>query len=141
MNDTIDLIGRILIAFIFLYEAYDSIVFFRETKEKMTEYGLTWSQDMLLIGAIILLIVGGIFLLIGYQSSFAATILLLYWIPVTFIVHSFWNDPESIRRIQSILFMKNLAITGGMLMIIIKGSGRYSVKQLLGRYKIRENEW
>ena len=141
MNDFLDFIARVLIAFIFLYEAYDSIAFFKDTKEKMTEYGLSWNQDVLLVCAIILLIVGGVFLLIGYRASFSASILLLYWIPVTFIVHSFWNDPEAIRRLQSILFMKNLAITGGLLMIIVNGSGRYSVKRLLGRYKIRENEW
>ena len=96
MKDSIDLLGRILIAFIFLFEAYDSIAFFKLTKETMLSYGLTWNQDLLLYSSIFLLMLGGILVLIGYRASLGAGLLLLYWIPVTFIVHSFWNDPEDI---------------------------------------------
>jgi len=42
MRDLADLIGRICISAIFLYEAYDSIVFFNSTKKTMSEYGLLW---------------------------------------------------------------------------------------------------
>lgn len=123
MKDLIDLLGRALLSFIFLYEAYDSIFYFKATKAKMTLYGLTWQQDLLLAGAIVLLLLGGTLLLIGYRTSFAMFLLLCYWIPVTFIVHSFWNDPEPERRLQSILFMKNLAIVGGLLMVWANGTG------------------
>ena len=137
MKDIIDLIGRIFLSFIFLYDAYDSIFYFRETKAKMTEYGLTWNQDLLLYGSIFLLVFGGVLVLIGYRSSFGATLLLLYWVPVTFIVHSFWNDPEEVRRLQAVLFMKNIAIIGGVLMVLVNGSGRYSVKKLLATSRVR----
>ena len=70
MKDFLDLVGRILISTIFLYEAYDSIYYFHFTKRTMTEYGLNWSQDLLLTGAIILLVLGGIMVLIGYRASF-----------------------------------------------------------------------
>ncbi|HQU58434.1 MAG: DoxX family protein [Phaeodactylibacter sp.] len=131
MKDIIDLLGRAMLSFIFLYEAYDSIFYFRETKIKMTYYGLTWNQDLLLFGAIILLVFGGIMLLAGYRTGLAVFMLLLYWVPVTFIVHSFWNDPEPERRLQSILFMKNIAIVGGMLMTWANGAGKkYSIKRL-----------
>ena len=56
MKDIIDLIARILIACIFLFEAYDSIKFFQTTQDLMTSYGITWRQDILLTGAIFLLI-------------------------------------------------------------------------------------
>ena len=46
MKDTIDLIARIFISLIFLFEAYDSIKFFKSTKAIMTEYGITWNQDI-----------------------------------------------------------------------------------------------
>lgn len=110
MKDVVDLIGRVLLSTIFLYEAADSMRYFKKNKEIMTEYGINFQQDILLIGAIFLLFLGGILLLIGYRSSFGAILILLYWIPMTFIAHSFWNDPPDIHRIQSILFMKNLAI-------------------------------
>lgn len=136
MKDFLDLVGRILISTIFLYEAYDSIYYFHFTKRTMTEYGLNWSQDLLLTGAIILLVLGGIMVLIGYRSSFGSLLLLLYYIPVTFIVHSFWNDPEKVQRIQGIMFMKNLAIMGGLLMIIVNGSGKFSIKRLLATIRV-----
>ncbi len=136
MKDTIDLIARICIALIFLFEAYDSIIFFKSTKESMTQYGITWNQDMLLIVSIFLLILGGILVLIGYRSGFGAVLLLLYWIPLTFIVHSWWNDPIDIQREQSIDFMKNIAIAGGLLMIIVNGSGRFSVRRLFATTRV-----
>lgn len=137
MKDILDLVGRILIAFIFLFDAYDSIFYFKETKEAMTTYNLNWNQDLLLIGGIFVLIVGGILVLIGYRSSLGAILLLSYWVPVTFIVHSFWNDPEDVRRMQSVLFMKNLAIIGGLLMVLVNGSGRFSVKRLFATFRVR----
>jgi len=136
MKDLIDLIGRIFLAFLFLYEAYDSIFYFKETKVKMTQYGLTWNQDLLLIGAIILLLLGGTLVLIGYRTSFGAFLLLMYWVPLTFIIHSFWNDPEPHRRLQAILFMKNIAITGGLLMVWVNGSGRHSIKRLFATTRV-----
>ena len=130
MKDTTDLIARFFISLMFLFEAYDSIAFFKSTKETMTGYGITWQQDMLLSIAIFLLILGGILVLIGYRSNFGATLLLLYWVPVTFITHTWWNDPDLSQRAESIEFMKNIAIIGGLLLIIINGSGRYSVRRL-----------
>ena len=136
MKDVIDLIGRILISIIFLYEAYDSIFYFQETKETMTAYGVNWNQDFLLISAILCLILGGTLLLIGYRSGFGSFLILLYWIPVTFIAHSFWNDPPENQRIEAIMFMKNLAIIGGLMLVYVNGSGRYSVKRLFATTKI-----
>ena len=137
VKDIIDLIARICIAFIFLFEAYDSLFYYQDTKERMASYGLTWRQDLLLTGAIIILILGGTLVLIGYRSSFGAILLLLYWVPLTFIVHSFWNDPDDIRRIQSILFIKNIAIIGGLLTVLVNGSGRFSIRRLFATFRVR----
>ena len=136
MKDVTDLLGRILISFIFLYEAYDSIFYFKETKETMTAYGLDSNQNLLLYGSIFLLVVGGLLVLFGYRSSLGAFMLMIYWIPLTFIVHSYWNDPPDAQRLQAILFMKNLAILGGLLMVIVNGSGRFSIKRLFATTKV-----
>lgn len=136
MKDVTDLIARILIACIFIFEAYDSITYFKSTKEVMTAYGITWQQDILLMGAIFLLLLGGILVLIGYRSGFGAILLLMYWVPVTFVVHSWWNDPIELQREESIAFMKNIAIIGGLLMIFVNGSGRYSIKRLFATTKV-----
>jgi len=136
MKNITDLIGRVFLSFIFLFEAYDSIRFFQNTQEVMTTFGITWRQDLLLSGAIMILILGGTLILIGYRSSFGSILLLLYWVPVTFIVHSFWNDPPELFGGQSIQFMKNLAIIGGLLMVLVNGSGRYSIKRLFATSKV-----
>jgi len=139
MKDVLDLVGRILIAFIFLYEAYDSIAFFKQNKQTMTDYGVTWNQDLLLYGSIFLLLLGGILILIGYRVSFGAFCLLLYWIPLTFILYSWWNDPEDVKRINSLLFMKNMAIAGGLLTLFVNGAGRYSVKRIFATTRVPSN--
>ena len=138
MKDWIDLIGRVLISFIFLFDAYDSIAFFKDTKALMIEYGITWQTDLLLYASIFILIFGGTLVLIGYRSSFGATLLLLYWVPVTFVLYSWWNDPEMLRRMNSIQFMKNIAIAGGLLIILVNGSGRYSIRRLFATTKVRQ---
>lgn len=133
MKDVADLIGRIFLAFIFLFEAYDSIAFFKANKEMMTEYGITWNQDFLMYSSILLLILGGILILIGYRTSLGAICLLIYWIPLTFTLYSFWNDPEDLRRLNSLMFMKNMAIAGGLLMLYVNEAGKYSVKRIFAR--------
>ncbi|MEZ5042709.1 MAG: DoxX family protein [Saprospiraceae bacterium] len=136
MKDLADLIGRILVSIIFLVEAYDSLTYSQQTKNTMAEYGITWQPDLLLVGSIFVLALGGILILIGYRSSFGALLLLLYWVPVTFIVHSFWNDPAELQRQESIAFMKNIAIMGGVIIIWVNGSGRYSVKRLFATARV-----
>ncbi|MBL7828739.1 MAG: DoxX family protein [Saprospiraceae bacterium] len=137
MRDVTDLIGRIFLATIFIFEAIDSILFIDKTKETMTLHGLNWNQDFLLYCAIFLLMMGGLMVLFGYRSSLGAIMLLMYWVPVTFLVHDFWTCTNRVElREQSILFMKNIAIIGGLLMLIGKGSGRYSIKKLLATTRV-----
>ena len=136
MRDLTDLIGRIFLSAIFIFEAIDTTLFFEKTKLTMTQFGLTWNQDMLLYGAIFLLITGGLMVLLGYRTTLGSMMLLIYWLPVTFIVHDFWNYPKDQVRMQSILFMKDIAIIGGLLMLAGKGSGRYSIKRLLATTKV-----
>jgi len=136
MKDIFDLISRIFLSAIFLFEAFTSLKFFERTKDTMTEYGLLWNQDFLLICTIIALTVGGLFLLIGYRPAFAVTLLLMYWVPVTFIVYSFWDDPPAKQNLHSIFFMKNIAIIGGLMHVLIYGTGRYSFRRLFGMTKL-----
>lgn len=138
MKDYIDLIARIFVSFIFLYEAYDSIVFFKQTKDTMTAYGIHWNQDLLLIGVIICLILGSIMILIGYYASIGGFLVLLYWLPFTFIVYSFWNDPVDIRRVNSLLFMRNMGTASALLLLMANGAGKFSVRRILHTLRLPE---
>ncbi|MBK8369979.1 MAG: DoxX family protein [Saprospiraceae bacterium] len=131
MKDIFELMGRIFIAFVFIYEALDALVFFQKTKATMTVYGLTWNQDLVLTTLISILILGGIMVLIGYYSGIGSFLLLLYWLPYTLIVYSFWNDPVELQRLHALYFMRNLALCGGLMLLLANGAGKYSIKRLL----------
>lgn len=131
MKDIAELLARILIAFVFIYEALDTIVFFNKTKATMSTYGITWNQDILIYMLIFILLLGAVLVLIGYHARFGAVLLLLYWIPYTLIIYSFWDDAPEYKRIHAIYFMRNLAIMGGLLLLISNGAGRFSVKRLI----------
>jgi len=136
MNNIFDLVGRILISAIFFYEGIDSILYAEKMKLTMAEYGITWRPDFLLYSSIVFLMIGATMLVIGYRIRFGVWLLLLYWLPVTFIVYSFWNDPVSEQRLHAILFMKNIAVAGGLLMIAAHGGGKYSIQRLFRVTKI-----
>ena len=105
--------------------------FYENTKETMSNYGITWGQDTFLITALILMGLGATLVVIGYFARVGAVFLLLYWVPYTFIVYSFWNDAPDIQRLNALQFMRNLAIAGGLLLILANGSGKYSVRRLI----------
>ena len=141
MKDVFDLIGRILIAAYFYYEAYDSTVFFEATMHTMKEYNLTWKPEFLLIFTIVFLIIGATMILIGYRTSLGAIFILGYLLPVTIIVYSFWNDPAETRRFHGFMFMKNLAIAGSLLYVISHREGRFRLRRLFQAAKISRPDW
>ncbi|OAV45671.1 DoxX family protein [Lewinella sp. 4G2] len=138
MKDIFDLVGRILLSFLFFFEAYDYVAYERLNKEAMTIYGLTWNQDFFLYGTIFFLILGAISLLLGYRMRTGAVLLLIYFVPLTFIVHDFWDLPTDSAdyRLQSILFMKNIAIIGGLLIAATHVSGKYRLRRIFATTKV-----
>ncbi len=131
MKDIADLIARVFIAIFFIYEGIDSILFFDNTIETMLNYGVTFYPNILLYTGIIALLLGGLMVLTGYYANIGAIILVSYWLPFTIIVYSFWNDPPDIQRINSLHFMINIALLGGLLLLVANGSRKYSVKRLI----------
>jgi putative oxidoreductase len=138
MKDISDLMGRILLGVIFLYEALDTLIFYENTKNTMTNYGITSAQDILLITSILILLFGSILIIIGYFARVGAGLLFLYWFILTMIVYSFWDDPAELQRINGINFMRNMAICGGLLVVLANGAGKYSVKRLIHVMKLPE---
>jgi len=136
MKDIADLLGRLLIGMIFLYEALDSVIFYDNMKVTMTQYGITWRQDFLAVGLITMLFTGSILIIIGYFAKVGALFLLLYWLPFSLIVYSFWDDPVAVQRINALNLIRNLAICGGLLLIMDHGSGRYSIRRMIQVMKL-----
>jgi putative oxidoreductase len=131
MKNTTDLIARIFLSTIFFYEAADTFWYFNDAKDILVEYGLDFYPRIILIFGIGMLVLGALLVLIGYLSTFGAFLLLLYIIPYTFIIYSFWNDPPATQRMHALMFMKNIAIIGGLLLLMVNGAGKYSIKRLI----------
>ena len=137
MKDLADLIGRILLAILFLFEAYNGVLFLDKTKGLMEDYGITWHPDFWIFSIIFLLILSSTLLIIGYRIKIGVSLLLLYWIPATIITYNFWDvsDVLQLRRMNLIDFMKNMGIVGGLLIFWAKGSGKYSIKRLFATFR------
>jgi putative oxidoreductase len=122
------LVGRILIAIIFLVSGIGKIGGFAGTAGYMASKGLPMAEVLLVI-TIIIEIGAAALLILGFKARLGATLLFLWMIPVTFIFHNFWAMPTVEQQLQTIMFMKNLAIMGGLLFIMAHGSGKYSLNK------------
>ena len=76
----------------------------------------------------VLAIAGGLSILLGYRAKLGAWLIVLFLIPVTLMMHKFWavTDPM-MAQLQMILFMKNVSMLGGVLLISQFGAGPYSL--------------
>jgi putative oxidoreductase len=90
--------------------------------QKGIDYFLPMTKNLILIAAIVEA-VAGLMVLLGLEARIGAIILALYLIPVTFFFHHFWFLMGDDKAMQTIHFLKNLAIFGGLLMVVVYGSG------------------
>ncbi len=125
MKDIIDLIGRIFISSIFLYQAVVNILEVVSVKNEMIEYNVNRINFLFAMG-IVLMILGGLSVLVGYRAKLGALLLLIFLIPSTLTYYFDFSD-----ELQQQMFIRNIAIIGGLLMIVANGSGKYSIKRIL----------
>ncbi len=130
MQNTIDkfgpLVGRILLAAIFLMSGIGKIGGFAGTAGYMASKGIP-IVDVLLAITIVIEIGAALMIIGGFKARLGATALFLWMIPVTFLFHNYWAMPADQQMIQQIMFMKNLGLMGGMLYIMAFGSGPMSI--------------
>jgi putative oxidoreductase len=120
------LLGRILLAYIFLMQGYGKIGGFAGTAKYMASKGMPLIEP-LLVATIIVEIGAGLLLAVGWKARWAAWALFLFVIPTTLIFHAYWTVPPEQVFAQTIQFQKNLAIMGGMLYVALMGPGRLSL--------------
>jgi putative oxidoreductase len=82
---------------------------------------------VLAAGTVALEVVAGVALIVGYKARWAALALAVFTVLATAIFHAYWAMPAEQQMVQRLMFPKNLAITGGLLMVSALGPGRYSV--------------
>jgi putative oxidoreductase len=126
------LAGRIFLSAIFLMSGFAKITDWSGTAAHMEKQGMV-AVPFFLAGAIALEIGGGLSVLLGCWARLGALALIVFLVPTTVIFHDFWVEEGARRTEQMIQFMKNLALLGGLFMVIAHGAGRLSLDHCLGR--------
>jgi putative oxidoreductase len=120
------LVGRILLAALFIKSGYSKIGGFDGTVAYIAAAGLPLPQ----VGAVVAIAVellGGIALAIGFKTRWVALVIGIFTLVAAFFFHNYWAMAPDRVLAQSISFWKNVAITGGMLMVVAFGAGAYSL--------------
>jgi putative oxidoreductase len=126
--DWAGVIGRIGLASLFLWSGYEKLADPASTVAYMQSYRLP-AADVLMWPALLLELVGGAMLVLGWKARWVALALAVYTFAATFIFHAYWSAPADQVMSEQIHFMSNLAITGGLLLAAAHGSGRYALEK------------
>lgn len=126
------LIGRILIGYLFLTAGWGKVTSIAATTAYFTNLGVPSPASMpYLVGGLELAI--GIALIVGLATRYAAIVTFIFVLIATLIAHRYWTYPAAAQGLQFIFLTKNLAIMGGALYVLILGAGRYSVDASLAK--------
>jgi putative oxidoreductase len=107
-------VGRILMSIIFLLSCLMKIKGFAMMSHMISDKGLP-AASLLLVLALLCELAGGLALLTGFHARDGALLLFLYLIPVTLLMHNFWAAAPDQAQMQTVNFLKNLTIMGGLL--------------------------
>lgn len=99
---------------------WQSNVGFSENAHECFGFVIPLTPILLLLSTIMEL-AGGFMLLLGVKEKLGATLLALFLIPTTIIMHQFWFVEGVMREQQLTHFLKNLAILGGLIVIVLQG--------------------
>ncbi|MEO8346807.1 MAG: DoxX family protein [Betaproteobacteria bacterium] len=125
-KDVAALVGRILLAFMFALGGYSKIGGYDGTAGYMASAGLPMVAVLLPL-TILVEFGGGIALIIGWKARWVALALAIFTVLASVAFHNFWAMAPDLAIVNTLLFNKNMAIVGGMLMVFAFGPGRFSV--------------
>jgi putative oxidoreductase len=111
--------GRLLISLIFIVSGFNKIANFAGTQAYMESAGV---PGILLPLVIAIELLGGLAVVFGWHTRLAAFLLAGFSLVSAVLFHANFGD-----QMQMIMFMKNLALAGGFLMIVAQGAGPYSL--------------
>jgi putative oxidoreductase len=125
-GDTTWLLARCFIGGIFAYSGFGKLTGLAGFGAMLAKAGVPMPEVMAVVGAAVELF-GGLAIMVGLQTRYAALLMAAFTISATLISHRFWDFEDlAARRGQSIHFMKNLAILGAFLLLFVQGGGRLS---------------
>jgi putative oxidoreductase len=134
-------LARFLLSSVFLAAGINKLFHWRETETQLMGVLSDWQSHLsfseaaqsfftsvilftpvLLIAATALELVGGFLLLLGIKEKMGALLLLCMLIPVTLLYHQFWFVEATGKELQQIMFLKNLAIMVGLIIVLLHGA-------------------
>lgn len=120
------LIGRLLLGGFFLYAGLGKFGGLEGTAGYIASQGLPMPGVLAFLTAA-LETLGGLALIVGFQARIAALALAGFTLLASVIFHAFWAVPAEQAFVQQLLFNKNIALTGGLLMLAALGAGPLSL--------------
>ena len=128
------LVGRILLALVFLVAGIRKLMAVAGTVGYFTKLGMPMPEVMVWI-SILIEIGGAVLLIVGWQTRRVAWLMIVFVAVATLMAHRFWQFDAAQYANQLNHFLKNAAIIGGMLYIVVFGPGALSVdaRQGVGR--------
>lgn len=125
LQNPLSLIGRVLLALLFIPAGFSKIGGFAGTVGYIGSKGVPFPE--LAAAAAIGVEVGlGLLLLVGFQTRWAALGIAFFTVVITFIFHNFWAAPVEQVMLQQQAFFKNIAVVGGLLTVMAWGAGAWS---------------
>jgi putative oxidoreductase len=120
------LLARVLLSSPFLYSGVDKCWRWSVAQREVAASGLPWPTLLHLVTVLVQL-GGGLSLSLGIEARIGALLSLLFLIPVTVMYHPFWKRSGAELVAEADHFLSNLAIIGGLLVIVALGSGPISL--------------
>ena len=112
------LIGRLIVGLFYLYSGLDIFINLNSKIGFAASKSTPLPQVTVLVSAV-LLVIAGLTIITGYEVRFGVFALVLFFLPVTLIIHDFWNVQEPMRRITEMhSFQSNIALMASALMLL-----------------------
>ncbi len=125
-NPGLAFIGRLLIAALFIPAGIGKLTGFAGTVGYIASKGLPLPE----LGAVIAIVVEvgiGLAFLLGWHTRLAALVLAAFTLAASVFFHNFWAVPADQAMVQQLMFIKNIAVAGGLLTIAAWGAGAWSL--------------
>lgn len=126
LKDPLSLLGRLLLAALFLPAGIGKLTGFSGTIGYISSAGLPF-PELGAVAALLVEVLGSVALVIGLGTRPAALALAVFTLVASFFFHGYWAVPADQQTVQQLLFFKNVAVAGGLLILAAWGAGAWSV--------------
>ncbi|HEX3429300.1 MAG TPA: DoxX family protein [Rhizomicrobium sp.] len=123
-------VGRAALAWFFLSEAWARVSDWGGTLSTLRNAQIP-AAELLLVLALVIMVFGGVALALGYHARHGAMVLFGFTIAVSLALHAYWKVPdETARTAEYALFIRDLAVAGGLLLVVGLGPGPLAIDNL-----------